>query len=77
LGQAVRADPTLIQRLEQQVANSTNPQSLANLLAIVRTAAPQVAVTADLAAFLADEPRFAPLVERLIYCSQAAPTPTS
>jgi hypothetical protein len=74
LGWAVRADPSLMQRLEQAATNSANPQSLADLQAIVRPVAPQVAVTADLAAFLADEPTFAPLVERLIYCSQAATT---
>jgi hypothetical protein len=77
LGWAVRADPALMQRLEQAAANGANPQSLADLQAIVRTSAPQVAVTADLAAFLVDEPTFAPLVERLIYCSQAGPTVTA
>jgi hypothetical protein len=73
----VRADPALMDHLEQAVTNGVNPQAVAGLQAIVRTVAPQVAVTSDLAAFLADEQTLAPLVERLIYCSRAAATATA
>jgi hypothetical protein len=74
LGWAVRADPTLMDRLEQAATIDEKSRAVPTLNDIVPTVAPQVAVTSDLAAFLADEPTFAPLVERLIYCLPATVT---
>jgi hypothetical protein len=71
LGQAVRADPILMRRLEGAVKKGVTSETLEVLQAIVRTVAPQVAVTPDLGLFLADEPAFGVLVEQLIYCSPA------
>jgi hypothetical protein len=71
IGWAVHADPAALVHLEEAVEISDRGAALEG---IVRTVAPQVVVSPDLTAFLKDEPRLAPVVERLIYCLPAAVT---
>jgi hypothetical protein len=62
LGLALRADPRLMALIEE--AADTDPRTLHDVL---HTIAPELASSADLAAFLKDETRLGGLVERLVY----------
>jgi hypothetical protein len=70
LGWALRADPTLMGRLEER---ATDQHALA---ALIDEVAPEVTALDDLAAFLKDALKLAPFIERLIYCQPAMPTGT-
>jgi hypothetical protein len=69
LGRAVRAAPDFMTSLERE-------QSVVSLADVVHQVAPELTVSADLEAFLNDEPKLADIIERLVHSSPAVGTAT-